>query len=155
MEETFNEAIEELKRADHLIFVSLKYTRTVDVIKNVIERLINCFDCIIGALLKKQISDEKLEEIPSSVVGRVNEIKKLYPDDRQIIEWLDFYMVLRSISKAKFDRSMEYRRHVTMTATLVDGTVMQVDIDRIHEYFDKTKEFIEYARNIMFKTEQS
>ena len=42
MKESFDEAIQELKRVDHLFWVSLKYTRTVDVIKHVIERLINC-----------------------------------------------------------------------------------------------------------------
>ena len=36
-----DKAKSELKRADHLIFVSLKYTRTVDVIRSIIERLIN------------------------------------------------------------------------------------------------------------------
>ena len=32
--------IEELKRVDHLVYVSLKYTRTVDVIRSIIDRLI-------------------------------------------------------------------------------------------------------------------
>ena len=42
MKESFDEAVQELKRVDHLFWVSLKYTRTVDVIKHVIDRLISC-----------------------------------------------------------------------------------------------------------------
>ena len=41
MIETLENAKEELKRVDHLIFVSLKYTRTVDVLLNVINRIIS------------------------------------------------------------------------------------------------------------------
>ena len=39
--ESIDKAKEELKRVDHLFFVSLKYTKTVDVIKSLIDRLIN------------------------------------------------------------------------------------------------------------------
>jgi hypothetical protein len=53
MKESLSEAFEELKRADHLIYVSLKYTRTVDVIKSIIERLINAYDDAIITLLDK------------------------------------------------------------------------------------------------------
>ena len=42
-----DEAKEEIKRADHLIYISLKYTKTVDVIKITIQRLINAFDFAI------------------------------------------------------------------------------------------------------------
>ena len=34
-------AKQELKRADHLLYVTLKYTRTVDVIKNTIKISVN------------------------------------------------------------------------------------------------------------------
>ena len=44
-------AREEMKRADHLLYVSLKYTRTVDVIKSLIERLFSTIDAITDALL--------------------------------------------------------------------------------------------------------
>ena len=39
MEESLRNALSELKRAEHSLFVSLKYTRTVDVIKHIVERL--------------------------------------------------------------------------------------------------------------------
>ena len=51
MKDTIEKAKEELKRADHLYYVSLKYTKTVDVIKSIIERLINAFDFTIDSLV--------------------------------------------------------------------------------------------------------
>ena len=38
---------EELKRADHLLYVTLKYTKNIDVIRNAIRRLINACDYAI------------------------------------------------------------------------------------------------------------
>ena len=52
MKESFELAVQELKRVDHLFWVSLKYTRTVDVIKNVIDRLISCVGFGLEAILK-------------------------------------------------------------------------------------------------------
>ena len=79
MLEDFEEnAEEELKRADHLIYVTLKYTKTVDVIKNTIKRLINSMDFAVKEGLEylkvKNISDvprmrfeQLLEKIPKIV----------------------------------------------------------------------------------------
>lgn len=47
-------ASQELKRAEHLLYVSLKYTRTADVMQSFIARLVACFDFIIDGLLKKK-----------------------------------------------------------------------------------------------------
>jgi len=47
------EAREELKRLEHIIYVSLKYTRTVDVIVNALTRMVSTFDLIIEAFLEK------------------------------------------------------------------------------------------------------
>ena len=47
MDDALYDAEKELKRVDHLIYVSLKYTRTVDVFKNIIKRLISTIDFIM------------------------------------------------------------------------------------------------------------
>lgn len=51
MKESLDKAVEELKRIDHLVFVSLKYTRTADVLKSIIQRMINTFSFGFKALL--------------------------------------------------------------------------------------------------------
>jgi hypothetical protein len=48
-------------RVDHLIFVSLKYSRTVDVIKSVIKRLISTYEIAMKALLENALEGEKLK----------------------------------------------------------------------------------------------
>ena len=62
------QAREELKRVDHLIFVSLKYTRTVDVLKSVLTRLINCFECIIIGVLNDAYEQKKIKAVPPAII---------------------------------------------------------------------------------------
>ncbi|MEK7201541.1 MAG: hypothetical protein AAB737_02820, partial [Patescibacteria group bacterium] len=62
MEDLIEGAKEDLKRADHSIYVTLKYTRTVDVIKNVIKRLINACDLAMIEALEHLKKQKKIKE---------------------------------------------------------------------------------------------
>jgi hypothetical protein len=149
MSDHIEAAKEEMKRADHLIFVSLKYTRTVDVLKHVVERLINTLDHMFMALLEKMSEDGKVEDVPTTPIQRANALKGLYPDDEMMQEFCDFFMKLRKIDKARFERSCEFRRHVTMTAVLPDDAIVKIDIDTVTADFKRTKEFFEHLESLL------
>ena len=143
MEESLYEAKQELKRADHLIFVSLKYTRTVDVFKSIIQRLINVFDHLMDTLLKF-----KEQQIPQVPRVKVELVKSLYASNELIQEYMCLYLFLRAVDRAQFDRTLEYRRHVTMTAHLDDKEI-EISIDIIEEYFNRVREFVEYVERLI------
>ena len=147
MRDAIDEANEEIKRADHLIFVSLKYTRTVDVFKSVLERLINAFDCLLNGMLKKLLREKKIDSVPGSIKARCELLKERSSDER-FADYIRFYLMLRKINKADYTRSMEFRKHVTMTATLDDGKVIEVTIEVIRTYFERTKAFIECVKEM-------
>lgn|SRR3989338_732104 len=136
----FDDAWEELKRADHLIFVSLKYTRTVDVIRSIIIRLINSIDEAVYGALKKAEEAGKIDEVPSNIGIRLTRAKELYPG-QGTSDMLEFYNHLKKLSRAKYDKIKEYRRHVTMIAS-TDTGVVNVDIDTIKSYYDKVQKLI-------------
>ena len=93
IEELTESALEEIKRADHSIYVSLKYTRTVDIIKNTIKRLISAMDISIIQGLEYAKQEKKLKSIPQSARQRANDIVKLYPQMKKSIE---FYQRLKN-----------------------------------------------------------
>lgn len=136
-------AKEELKRVDHLIYVSLKYTRTVDVIRSVIERLINALEFIINGLLEKAVEDKKIEKIPVSGGSRSNLVKEIYKEDKKIVDAIDFQISLKKIMRAKYTREKEFRRPVRMISD-VEGKEVITNIDEVYEYFEKMKSFLEY-----------
>jgi hypothetical protein len=142
------DAIDELKRADHLIYVSLKYTRTVDIIKSIVERLINSFDFAFLSIMTSLKEKAKMIDAPKSPGLRASMVKEFYKSEPIMLEFIQFYNHLREISRAEYKRSSEYRRHVTMTAMLDSGAVM-IDIDKISEYYKNTKVFVEIVRQVV------
>lgn len=151
MRETLVEAYEELKRADHLLFVSLKYARTVDVIRNTIDRLIDAQELMLSALLELAIERGQLESTPGSPLEKAQKIRALYPDDPKVRALVELHLLLRQISKAEFERFREYRRHVAMSVKLKSGRRLDVTIDLLHDYFSRTKEFFGYTKELLGK----
>ena len=149
MKESFQEAIQELKRVEHLFWVSLKYTRTVDVIKNMIERLINCIGFGLEALLKYAKEKKLITTISTNAGLRCNMLKKTFPDNLELIEYINFYIMLRKLSKAEYTKREEFRRHVTMIATIDKGEIVEVNIDVLKEYYEKTKNFVTFVKRII------
>ncbi|MBN1157389.1 hypothetical protein JXA85_07230 [Candidatus Woesearchaeota archaeon] len=141
-----DDARSELKRADHLIYVSLKYTRTVDVFQSIIERLINAIGFVIDDLIKKAMDEGKINSVPVSPKLKCEAVKQSFNDEK-IKEYLDFYIMLRKITRSEFSKSNEFRRHVTMTVRFDTGEVLEVNIDKIHEYYDYTKQIVDYCLN--------
>jgi len=156
MTEYLIDASDELKRADHLLYVSLKYTRTVDVIRSLIQRLINAFDFIMNGYLNQLEEEEKIDELPTAPGAKAMAIKKYFADDAELIEYMDFYLFMRKLLRAKYTRSLEFRRHVTMTSTLIDPEteteeIVNVEIDHVSEYYEKTKEFFAKYKSVVIE----
>lgn len=141
---SFEQAQYELRRVDHLIYVSLKYTRTVDVIKNIISRLISTLDFVWEDFLKKAEKSRKIFEIPTSPGARINVVKKLYGDDEKLMDAIEFYMLLRQFNNAEYTSEREFRRHVAMKALFPNGEVKELNIDIITEYYQQVKKILEY-----------
>ena len=138
-------AKEELKRADHSIYVSLKYTRTVDIIKNIIKRLINAHDIAILELLHYLKEKKKIPDIPSVTKRRASILTTLLPLFKKDIL---FYLLLRDIDTAEFSRREEYRKNVALV-TAIKGKPLIVDIDTIKKYFDRTVDFVDKAHHFI------
>lgn len=153
MNDFLYDAKEELKRADHLIFVSLKYTRTVDVIKHVIDRLINSLDFMFSALLDDLKEKGGIEEIPKAPIPKANLVKENFSDDELILRWADQFVLFRRISKAEFTRSTEFRRHVHMTV-VVEDDLIRVDIDKVEAWYKEIKELFAYISRIVEPEEE-
>ena len=149
MKESFDEAVQELKRVDHLFWVSLKYTRTVDVIKHVIERLINCIGFGLESLLKYAKEKKLITIVPENAGLRCDLLKKTFPDNLELIDYINFYLRLRKLSKAEYTRREEFRRHVTMIATIDKGEVVEVSIDSLKEDYGKTRNFLAFVKKII------
>nr|MCK4929742.1 hypothetical protein [Nanoarchaeota archaeon] len=145
MKESLQEANDELKRVDHQIYVSLKYTRTVDVLMNTIGRMIDAYNCLIDSLLKYAVEKNlrKEEHIPITPLERGNLVKQLF-EDEIVQKNMELYFLLRKISKSIPKKEQEFRRHVTLR-TVIDNKEVTRDIDTATEDYNMIKEFYEWV----------
>jgi hypothetical protein len=147
MEEQLMEAWEELKRLEHIIYVSLKYTRTVDVLINALNRLVSTYDLIIEAYLKKARLDGKIGDFPKSPALRATKVRELFAEDEQLGHYLTFYAFLKHILKLpNYKKREEYRRHVTFIVELKNST-SEVKIDTLMNCEKYIHRFYRYARD--------
>ncbi|MBN1175281.1 hypothetical protein JXA48_01420 [Candidatus Woesearchaeota archaeon] len=147
MIEHLEDAGEELKRADHLIYVSLKYTRTADVLLNTLSRMIDAYDYLITALLSYARDTKNLKENPQTPIEKGNLVKKMYPQ-QEVQDNIDLYFLLRKIHRAPYDKEQEYRRHVAIM-TQIDGREEIVNIDIITQYYEFQKNFYGFVVNML------
>lgn len=152
MEEYLLEAREELKRLEHIIYVSLKYTRTVDVIIGALKRMLGTFDLILEAFLEKAKEDDLIDSLPKSPALRAKIVAELYPDDKELQKYLTFYRFLKTILKLPYDKRQEYRRHVSHIVKLENSTAeMTIDMVTTCEKFMHS--FLRYAGKKILDTE--
>jgi hypothetical protein len=141
------DAADELKRVDHQVYVSLKYTRTVDVLLNLIGRMIEGYDKMFEALLVHAANQGRIGEIPTAPLIVGNTIKELFADE--IVQRnVDLYFLLRKLHRSSPSREQEFRRHVAMR-TIIDGKEEIVNIDIATEYYHRQREFLDYLHRYL------
>ncbi len=146
MDEAIENAVEELKRVDHSIFVSLKYTRTVDILENIISRMVDCYEYLFLALLRYAKEHKMTADIPSTPKERVTLIKELFKE-QEIHDNIDLYLLLKAMLKANFSRENEYRRHVAMRA-IIAGREEIININIISRYYEFLTSFFHMVDNL-------
>ena len=136
---------EELKRADHLVYVSLKYTRTCDIMKNAMKRLIAAFELSMENYLEYLRKSKKISEVPASVKEKAVMVKKLIGNP--IKKYMILYNLLKKIDKAEYTATEEFRKNVTLTTK--EPKPVMVKVEDLIKYLDTTKEFADFMNQRM------
>ena len=149
MEDAFEDMLEEVKRAEHLYYVSLKYTRTVDVLRSCMERFISTYEYGFKTLLLLAKKKKKIKELPESSILQVKELEtlKLF-EELRLQKHIDLYRKLRKLIRLPYTKREEYRRHVTMTVETESGPE-EINIDIVGEYFQITFDFLKKVRELI------
>ena len=144
------DAYQEFKRVDHLLFVSLKYTRTADMLTSVLDRLIACFDAFITGMLSFASEKQPKLEIPHNAAMKASLFSKSFPQEK-LADVPQFFLFLRNLKRREYNVSNEFRRHVTMSVIFPE-IIMNISIDKLHYYYEATKEFLEEAQKLIEPT---
>lgn len=144
------EIIQEKISADHLLYVSLKYTKTCDVIMNLLLRWRKMIDTCINHMLKKAIDDEKISSMPDNIIGRIREFKNLFKDNKNMQETISFFMMLRKVEDLKCERIGEFRKNVALKIQF-RGDIVNVNLEQLKIYAEMLETFINDTKSFLLE----
>ncbi len=140
------EITKEKTSADHLLYVSLKYTKTCDVILNLIERWRSLIDLSFDAILDKASKNNKISAPHNSPKQKIEHVRLYFKKNKEIQDVLPLYIFFRRIPGLTKSRSGEFRKNVNLKIT--DGNkVTEINMDTLKEYADKLEKFISAIRH--------
>ena len=144
MEEIMQEKIS----ADHLLYVSLKYTKTCDVIMNLLIRWRKMIETGIDHILEKEKETGKINSVSENAIGKIRQMKETFKDRKEVIETMDFYMMLRKLGELKTERVGEFRKNVALKIQF-RGQEVVVNLEQLKIYAEMLEKFINFAKEIL------
>ena len=133
--------IKEKISADHLLYVSLKYTKTCDVIINLLLRWKIMIELRMDALVEKAKKQKKWKAVPDAPRAKLVQLKQIYSSDPLISEVLKLYELFRDIESLEKVRENEFRKGVNLKVTY-RGQLININLDMLKEYSAILERFI-------------
>ncbi|MEK6889524.1 MAG: hypothetical protein AABW80_05465 [Nanoarchaeota archaeon] len=133
--------IKEKISADHLLYVSLKYTKTCDVIINLLLRWKIMIELGMDLLVEKAKKAKKWKPVPDAPRAKLIQLKKIYSDDEVIRQTLELYELFRDLDQLEKIREGEFRKGVNLKVQY-RGEWIRIDLDKLKEYSSLLEKFI-------------
>lgn len=133
--------IKEKISADHLLYVSLKYTKTCDVIINLLFRWKNMIELGMERLIDRIKKQKKWKPVPDAPRARLVQLKKIYASNPDILEAFTLYELFRDIEILEKVRENEFRKGVNLKV-MYKGQVININLEKLKEYAAVLERFI-------------
>ena len=140
--------IQEKISADHLLYVSLKYTKTCDVIVNLLIRWERMIERSIDAILKHAKKKKKISSIPSNPIGKIEQVKKLFKKNKDFLEVIEMYEMFRKIKDLRKERIGEFRKNVTLKV-FYRGKEINIHLEQLKKYAEMLEKFISTTKQFL------
>jgi hypothetical protein len=140
--------IQEKISADHLLYVSLKYTKTCDVVLNLLLRWRRMIETSIDGILDKAKNKKKISSIPENTVQKIAQVKKLFNRNKEFLEVIEFYEMLRKVEELRKERIGEFRKNVTLRI-FYRGEEINVNLEQLKIYAELLEKFISTTKQFL------
>jgi len=142
------EIIKEKTSADHLLYVSLKYTKTCDVILNLLARWKSLIEVSFDILLEKKIGEGKIPHTPESPKQRVEFMKKYFKKSEEIQAVIPLYIFFKRVPDLNKTRGGEFRKNVNLKV-LENTKTTEINMEKLGEYAEVVEKFISETKKIL------
>lgn len=135
----------EMKAAQHLLYVSMKYTKTCDVMLNLTQRWQQMVDEAMISVLEKAKKKKAIKEIPAAPIQKANLVKDLFKKEPLVQDSIDLYLFFRKIKACQLSKEHEFRKNVALRVTSPTSEVL-IDIEKLKEWQFLLENFIKFVR---------
>jgi hypothetical protein len=142
------EIIKEKTSADHLMFVSLKYTKTCDVILNLLARWKSLIETSFDSILQQGCDEGSIECMHSNPKQRIEFIRKYFAKEKEIQDVVPLYVFFKRVPDLKKVRSGEFRKNVNLKIILNPNKSVDINMEKLTEYYDTVEAFINKIKEI-------
>ena len=141
--------IEKEKRiAEHLFYVSLKYTKTCDVILNLIARWQNMIEKSINAILEKSKKKRLIKNIPTAPRAKVNLLLDIFKREKIIKETLDLYILFKNIPRLQHTREGEFRKNVNLKVIECEKSI-NINLEKLKQWQETLERFLSFVKHFI------
>ena len=142
------EIIKEKTSADHLLYVSLKYTKTCDVILNLLARWKSLIEISFDVLLEQKVEKGKVPHIPESPKQRVEFMKKYFKKCEEVQAVIPLYIFFKRVPDLNKTRGGEFRKNVNLK--IIEATkTTEINMEKLGEYAEIVEKFISEVKKIL------
>jgi hypothetical protein len=140
--------IQEKISADHLLYVSLKYTKTCDVIQNLLIRWRKMIETSIDEILKYAKRKRRISRVPENPVGKIETMRKIFKKNKDVLKVMDMYEMFRKVEELRKERIGEFRKNVTLRL-FYKGEEINVDLEKLKIYAENLEKFISITKQFL------
>ena len=140
--------IKEKISADHLLYVSLKYTKTSEVIVNLILRWTTMIEYGLDKMMEHAKKKKMVKIIPISPKQRIDLLKEVFKKEDVVIQTIILYEMFRRIEELNTESEGEFRKNVALKVSY-KGEVIKVNLDKLKEYSILLEKFINYLKQFL------
>ena len=140
--------IKEKISADHLLYVSLKYTKTSEVIMNLILRWTVMIEHGLNQMLVHAKKKKLIKAIPISPKPKIDLLKETFAKEKVVIETIELYEMFRRIDQLQKESEGEFRKNVALKVNY-RGEVVKINLDKLKEYAQILERFINYLKQFL------
>jgi len=144
-EEALEKIIKEKISADHLLYVSMKYTKTCDVIINLLKRWKIMIDYAFDGLLDKAKKKKLVKQLPNAPKLRIDTINKIFKNNKEVMDVLELYDIFRLIDNLSKTKEGEFRKGVCLRI-LYRQREVAVNLEKLKDYSDILERFINFVK---------
>ncbi len=148
--EVLEKIIKEKISADHLLYVSMKYTKTCDVMINLIKRWKIMMDYAFDGILERARKKKLIKIIPDAPKLKLDALRETFKKSPEVLAALEEYQMFKLIEVLPKTKESEFRKGVCLTVTYKWQDIA-INLDKLKEYAEILERFIVFTKGYLLE----